>query len=83
VFGSGDHEKTGRHCLVGDPNGQLDIVKHAGYWLRDDKGELTKTMRHICWDGCMFPNEVMGKQETWNAILSAMVKVRDAHGRRE
>jgi len=83
VFGSGDHEKTGRHCLVGDPNGRLDIVKHAGYWLRDDKGELTKTMRHICWDGCMFPNEVMGKQETWNAILSAMVKVRDAHGRRE
>ena len=40
--------------------------KHAGYWLRDDKGELTKKMRHICWDGCMFPNAVMEKQETWN-----------------
>jgi hypothetical protein len=37
-------------------------------------------MRHICWDGCMFPNSVMEKQETWNAVLGAMVKVRDAHG---
>jgi hypothetical protein len=83
VFGSGDHAKTGRHCQVGDPNGRLDIVKHAGYWLRDDEGELTKTMRHICWDGCMFPNAVMEKQETWNAILGAMIKVRDAHGWRE
>ncbi|WP_421725844.1 sugar phosphate isomerase/epimerase family protein [Bauldia sp.] len=83
VFGSGDHEKTGRHCLVDDPNGRLDIVKHAGYWLRDDNGNLTKTMRHICWDGCMFPNDVMESQDTWNAILGAMVKVRDAHGWRE
>ena len=71
VFGSGDHEKTGRHCQVDDPNGRLDIVKHAGYWLRDDNGELTKTMRHICWDGCMFPNAVMEKQETWNDVLGA------------
>ena len=83
TFGSGDHEKTGRHCQVTDPNGKLDVVKHAGYWLRDDKGELTKVMRHICWDGCMFPNAVMEKQETWNDVLGAMVKVRDAHGWRE
>jgi sugar phosphate isomerase/epimerase len=83
VFGSGDHAKTGRHCEVTDPNGKLDVVKHAGYWLRDEKGELTKTMRHICWDGCMFPNAVMEKQETWNDVLGAMVKVRDAHGWRE
>lgn len=83
VFGSGDHEKTGRHCQVKDPNGKLDIVKHAGYWLRDDQGDLTKTMRHICWDGCMFPNAVMEAQETWNDILGAMVRVRDAHGWRE
>ena len=62
TFGSGDHEKTGRHCQVDDPNGRLDVVKHAGYWLRDDKGDLTKTMRHICWDGCMFPNAVMESQ---------------------
>jgi hypothetical protein len=83
VFGSGDHEKTGRHCQVTDPNGKLDIPKHAGYWLRDDQGSLTKRMRHICWDGCMFPNAVMEMQDTWNAVLGAMIKVRDAHGWRE
>jgi len=32
-----------------DPNGRLDVTKHAGYWLRDDKGNLTRRMRHICW----------------------------------
>jgi len=83
VFGSGDHEKTGRHCQVTDPNGKLDVVKHAGYWLRDENGSLTKRMRHICWDGCMFPNAVMERQETWNEVLGAMVKVREAHGWRE
>lgn len=83
TFGSGDHEKTGRHCQIDDPNGRLDVTKHAGYWLRDDKGELTKKMRHICWDGCMFPNAVMEQQETWNKVLGAMLKVRDAHGWRE
>jgi len=80
VFGSGSHAATGRHCQVSDPNGRLDVVKHAGYWLRDEKGNLTKKMRHICWDGCMFPNKVMESQATWNAVLGAMVKVRDAHG---
>ena len=80
VFGSGDHEKTGRHCRVDDPNGRLDIVKHAGYWLRDENGVLTKTMRHICWDACMLPNAVMEDQQTWNNVLGAMAKVRDAHG---
>jgi hypothetical protein len=83
TFGSGDHAKTGRHCQVTDPNGKLDITKHAGYWLRDDKGNLTKKMRHVSWDGCMFPNAVMEKQETWNAVLGAMLKVREAHGWRE
>ena len=79
TFGSGDHEKTGRHCQIDDPNGRLDVVKHAGYWLRDN-GVLTKKMRHICWDGCMFPNAVMESQGTWDKILGAMVAVRDAHG---
>ena len=80
VKGEGSHDKTGRHCMVGDPNGKLDITRHAGYWLRDDKGELTKVCKHICWDGCMFPNSEMMKQKTWDDILGAMVKVRDAHG---
>ena len=35
VHGSGSHDKTGRHCLATDPNGKLDIVRHAGCWLRD------------------------------------------------
>ncbi|MEO6707487.1 MAG: sugar phosphate isomerase/epimerase, partial [Ginsengibacter sp.] len=80
VFGSGAHDKTGRHCLALDPNGKLNISHDAGYWLRDEKGNLTKKIRHICWDGCMFPNEVMKKQQTWNDILGAMIKVRQAHG---
>jgi sugar phosphate isomerase/epimerase len=80
VKGSGSHDKTGRHCLPDDPNGKLDIPRHAGYWLRNDKGQPTKKFKHICWDGCMFPNEVMHQQETWNHILAAMVAVRDAHG---
>lgn len=80
VFGSGNHDKTGRHCLANDPEGKLDIPRHAGYWLRDESGELTKAFEHICWDGCMFPNEVLVKQQTWNDILAAMVAVRDQHG---
>jgi sugar phosphate isomerase/epimerase len=80
VKGSGSHEKTGHHCLANDPAGKLDIPKHAGYWLRDENGQPAKAFQHICWDGCMFPNEVMMKQETWNNILSAMVAVRNAHG---
>jgi len=80
VKGSGSHDKTGRHCLPDDPNGKLDIARHAGYWLRNDKGQPTKKFKHICWDGCMFPNEVMQQPDTWNHILAAMVAVRDAHG---
>lgn len=80
VFGSGSHDKTGRHCLATDPNGKLDIVQDAGHWLRDENGELTKAFKHICWDGCMFPNQVMNNQQTWNDILAAMIKVRNAHG---
>jgi sugar phosphate isomerase/epimerase len=80
VFGSGTHDHTGRHCLASDPNGKLDIPHHAGFWLRDDAGRLTKKMRHVCWDGCMFPNAVMMKPETWNDILAAMIRVRNAHG---
>lgn len=80
VFGSGSHDKTGRHCLATDPNGKLDIPTDAGHWLRDENGELTKSIRHICWDGCMFPNEVMMQQKTWNDILATMIEVRNKHG---
>lgn len=80
VKGSGTHDKTGRHCLADDPNGKLDITRDAGYWLRDDTGEVTRQIKHICWDGCMFPNEVMMQQDTWTNILAAMIRVRDNHG---
>ena len=75
VKGSGSHDKTGRHCLPNDPNGKLDIVRHAGFWLRDDNGKPTQAVQHICWDGCMFPNATMTQQKTWNDILGVMVAV--------
>jgi sugar phosphate isomerase/epimerase len=83
VKGSGSHDKTGRHCLPNDPNGKLDIPHYAGYWLRNEDRALTRRIRHICWDGCMFPNETMMKSQTWNEILGTMIAVREAHGWRE
>ncbi len=79
VKGSGSHDRTGRHCQPTDPNGRLDVPTVAGFWLRDDHGNLTKAVRHICWDGCMFPNEVMMNPQTWRDILATMMAVRDAH----
>jgi sugar phosphate isomerase/epimerase len=80
VKGSGSHDKTGRHCQPTDPNGKLDIVRDAGAWLRNDKGEPTRVLQHMCWDGCMFPNAVMLDQKTWNDVLAVMAATRDAHG---
>lgn len=80
VKGSGEHEKTGKHCMATDPNGKLNIARDAGYWMRDEQGRVTKKFKHICWDGCMFPNEVMMRQQTWNDILAAMIQVRENHG---
>jgi len=80
VKGSGSHDKTGRHCLPDDPNGKLDIARHAGFWLRDDHGQPTRAFAHICWDGCMFSNETMMRPETWSSVLGTMIAVRNAHG---
>ena len=80
VKGMGSHDKTGRHCMVNDPNGRLDVVRHAGLWLNNPDGSPTKAVQHICWDGCMFPNADLLNQQTWNDILAAMIAVRDAHG---
>ncbi len=77
VHGAGSHDKTGKHCPADDPNGKLDIVKCAGYWLQ---GAAERGMRHICWDGCMFPNAMLENPATWNTILDTMIKVRNAHG---
>ena len=76
VHGAGSHDKTGKHCPADDPNGKLDITKCSSYWLKDyaDRG-----IEHICWDGCMFPNAMLETPGTWNTILDAMIKVRDAN----
>ena len=77
VHGAGSHDKTGKHCPADDPNGKLDITKCSGYWLKD---ATARGINHICWDGCMFPNAKLEDPSTWNTILDAMIKVRDAHG---
>ncbi len=77
VHGAGSHDKTGKHCQADDPNGKLDIVRCAGYWLKD---AAARGMQHICWDGCMFPNAVLENATTWNTILKTMIAVRNAHG---
>ncbi len=60
-----------------DPSGKLDIVKCSGYWL---EGAAERGIKHICWDGCMFPNAMLEEQKTWNTILGKMIQVRDAAG---
>ena len=45
-----------------------------------DDGEPTRAIEHLCWDGCMFPNDVMEQPQTWNALLAAMMSVRSQHG---
>jgi hypothetical protein len=77
VHGAGAHDKTGKHCPADDPRGKLDIVKCSGYWL---EGAADRGIRHICWDGCMFPNATLENPATWNTILETMIAVRDAHG---
>ncbi len=77
VHGAGSHDKTGKHCPADDPNGKLDIVKCSGYWLKD---AAARGIKHICWDGCMFPNAMLEDPKTWNTILDTMIKVRNAHG---
>jgi sugar phosphate isomerase/epimerase len=75
VHGTGSHDKTGRHCQANDPNGKLDIAKCSTFWLKD---AAERGIKHICWDGCMFANEVLEKAETWEHILKAMVEVDEA-----
>lgn len=77
VHGAGSHDKTGKHCPADDPNGKLDIVRCASYWLKD---AASRGIQHICWDGCMFPNKTLEDGKTWNTILDTMIKVRATCG---
>ncbi len=75
VHGAGSHDKTGKHCPADDPNGKLDIARCAAYWLKDAE---QRGIRHICWDGCMFPNATLEDSRTWDAVLKTMINVRDS-----
>jgi hypothetical protein len=75
VHGTGAHDKTGRHCPADDPNGKLDIVKCSAEWLKDHED---RKIKHLCWDGCMFSNELLESPGTWDTILGTMLEVRDA-----
>ena len=77
VHGEGAHDKTGKHCVADDPNGKLDIVECSKYWL---EGAADRGIKHICWDGCMFPNALLETPGTWNTVLDTMIKVQEAHG---
>jgi sugar phosphate isomerase/epimerase len=76
VHGAGSHDKTGKHCPADDPNGKLDIARCAQYWLKDADA---RGIKHLCWDGCMFPNDLLMQASTWNNILGAMVDVNNAY----
>ncbi|MEL6922517.1 MAG: TIM barrel protein [Bacteroidota bacterium] len=78
VFGSGSHDKTGRHCTPDTPNGKLDVPRCATYWLLDDQQRIRNNIKHICWDGCMFPNETLESPSTWQKVLELMQEVRTA-----
>lgn len=75
VHGSGSHDKTGRHCPADAKDGKLDIVECARYWLLDEQRQIRNNIQHICWDGCMFPNETLEDPNTWNVILKVMREI--------
>ena len=77
VMGSGSHDKTGRHCPADDPAGKLDVPRCAEHWLFESDGSPRTEIGHLCWDGCMFANELLEDQATWDAILQLMVATSD------
>lgn len=76
------HAPTGHHVPVDDPNGVLDITACTRELLYEDgepRAGLSKTgPKHICWDGCMFPNDKLLDQETWNKVLTQLTATADA-----
>ncbi len=76
VFGSGSHDKTGRHCTADAADGKLDIVRCSRQWLLDKDQKIRNNIQHICWDGCMFPNETLEAPSTWTSILDVMQQIK-------
>ena len=75
VFGSGSHDKTGRHCPADAADGKLDMVRCTRAWLLDENRNVRNGIRHICWDGCMFPNATLENPGTWTDILDVLVQI--------
>ena len=48
--------------------------------MRAEAGQPTRAYAHICWDGCLFPNDVLLGRQIWNEVLQTMIAVRNAHG---
>ena len=77
LHGSGEHDRTGRHSPPQDPRGRLEVAACTLRWLSDGRGNLRNNIRHVCWDGCMFPNAVLETPETWNQVLGLLVAIRE------
>ena len=77
VFGSGTHDKTGRHCQADRPERQarhrqtrrLLAPRRQGQAHQDDPPHLLGRL-HV-------PQRRDGKPQTWNDILGAMIEVRE------
>ena len=80
VKGSGSHDKTGRHCLPTDPNGKLDIARHAGYWMRDEAGHAHARLRAHLLGWLHVPERHDDAARDLDVVLKTMIAVRDAHG---
>ena len=68
------HPRPHRPALSGErPGRQAGYPAPRRFLASRRQWKLTKRIRHVCWDGCMFPNAVMMKPKTWNDILAAMI----------
>ncbi len=75
--GTGSYDRTARHCLVDDPKGKLDLVKAAGFWLKE---ATDRNIHHICWDGSLWPNGTLENPQIWNTVLETMLRIREESG---
>lgn len=80
LLAAGSHLRTGHHCTATDPNGVMDLLSIAGFWMLDGNGQPNKKFEHILWDGCMFLNSVIRNPVTWQHILMMMIAIRQRYG---
>ncbi len=75
--GGGGHDVTGEHCTAKDRKGKIKFVQHSKLFI---EGLRANGGLHMNWDGCLFPNEVILAEKTWEDILEVMLDIQDAHG---